>query len=290
MASRLSKAAETISKFFDALQNPVLRQRDVIAILDENRDGWRLPQNTHYTDLVKLLSTKGKLRRIVLAFPYKPETLFVWGKVSPMAVAVAAKPQAYLCHHTAMDLHQLTEGKSRVIYANWEQPPQAPSDGPLLQHGIDLAFRRRQRITKYRASFDKYTLCVINGKKTNALGVTSMNDPDGRPLRVTGIERALIDITVRPAYAGGPARILEAFRRGRGRFSVPDLAAMLTRMEFVYPYHQAIGFYLERSGYGEKDLASFRKLPQTHDFYLDYAMKSPAYSTNWRLHHPADLR
>lgn len=290
MGSRLSQAAGTIFQTFDRLRDPVLRQRDISAILETNRKAWRLALSTNFTTFVKFLTTQGKLRRVSLQFPYRPETLFTWGSVSTLAIAVASKPKAYLCQHTAMELHQLTKEKSRVIYANCEQRPLPSSEGPLRQQAIDTALRRPQRVTKYRARLGKHAVWVLNGKHTDGLGVDTVNAADGYPLRVTGIERTLIDITVRPAYAGGPERVLEAFRRARGRFSVAALATMLKRMAFVYPYHQSIGFYLERAGYTDEDLSHFRTPVFTHDFYLAYAMKGPAYSSSWRLHYPADLR
>ena len=68
-------------------------------------------------------------------------------------------------------------------------------------------------MTKNIAAMGDYRLCLINGKHTGQLGVVSMKDDAGVEFRVTGLERTLIDITVRPYYAGGVGEVLEAFRR-----------------------------------------------------------------------------
>ncbi len=140
--------------------------------------------------------------------------------------------------------------------ATWlEDGPWCRQADPPTQETIDRAFSRPQRTTKNIAPFGRRRLCVINGKHTGQIGVIDATDEQGRPLRVTGIERTLIDITVRPSYAGGVAEVLEAYRRAADRVQVNNLVAMLRKIDFVYPYEQAIGFYMERSrAYPERRL------------------------------------
>lgn len=154
-----------------------------------------------------------------------------------------------------------------------------------------MAFRRRQRVTKNIAKLGKLRIIMLNGKHTGQLGVTEMRDEAGRAFSITGLERTLIDACVRPAYAGGPVAVLEAFCRAAPRLSPERLASTLRELEYVYPYEQAIGFYLERTGhFTSAVLDQFRQRPLTFDFYLDYAMKSKEYSPKWRVHFPPGLR
>jgi predicted transcriptional regulator of viral defense system len=108
-------------------------------------------------------------------------------------------------------------------------------------------------------------------------------------VRVTDIERTLIDVTVRPTYAGGVEHVLEAYRRARPRVSIPQLLSTLGKLDHVYPYHQAIGFYLERAGYPLRQLTDFKKLKIKFDFYLAHDMRDSAYSDEWRISYPKSL-
>jgi predicted transcriptional regulator of viral defense system len=136
-------------------------------------------------------------------------------------------------------------------------------------------------------------ICMLNGMHTGQLGVISMeSDYDGSGparVRVTNLERTLIDIAVRPFYAGGVTEVLTAFERAQGKASANRLVALLRRLNYVYPYHQAIGFYMERAGYSDTALGLLRELPRNFDFYLTNQMRETDYVSQWRLHVPKGL-
>ncbi len=125
---------------------------------------------------------------------------------------------------------------------------------------------------------------------TNQLAVVDqeVNYDASGPVRVrlTNLERTLIDISVRPIYAGGVAEVLKAFELAKDRVSVNRMAAILQKLGYVYPYHQAIGFYLDRAGYDQSSVELMQRFPMDFDFYLDYKMGKTDYVKKWRLHIP----
>ena len=107
-------------------------------------------------------------------------------------------------------------------------------------------------------------------------------------VRVTDVERTLIDIAVRPINAGGVAEVLKAYQRAGQRASVNRIAALLRQIGHVYPYHQAVGFYLDRSGaFSDGAIELFRsKFEFKFDFHLTYEMRQPRYDARWKLFVP----
>jgi len=137
------------------------------------------------------------------------------------------------------------------------------------------------------ASHGGFRICILNGKHTGGMGVAAIRDEQGSPIRLTGLERTLIDIVVRPFYAGGVFEVLEAYRRAGGSADVAGLVRMLRRLDHVYPYHQAMGFYMEKAGtYTSRELSMLGTLGAEYDFYLTYQMSRPLYSRRWRLFFP----
>jgi hypothetical protein len=110
-------------------------------------------------------------------------------------------------------------------------------------------------------------------------------------IAITDIERTLIDITVRPAYAGGVKSVLEAYRSVQSKISIPKLSTTLRALNYIYPYHQSVGFYMETAGnYSLEDIQELLNYKAfDYDFYLDYEMQSPAYSNRWKIYYPQDL-
>ena len=102
-------------------------------------------------------------------------------------------------------------------------------------------------------------------------------------------DRTLVDVVVRPDYAGGPKEILKAHRRAIEKVSVDEIVATLKHLDYVYPYHQAIGFYLERAGVPAEKLQPLKTLGLNFDFYLGYGLENPAYDARWCVFIPRDL-
>jgi predicted transcriptional regulator of viral defense system len=130
----------------------------------------------------------------------------------------------------------------------------------------------------------------LNGKNTGDAGVIDTTGPSGEPLRSTSLERTLIDCIVRPQYAGGIKPVLELLPQAIERISAVEIARLLTQTKYAYPYHQSLGFVLERAGMPTAALEPLRRIPMRFKFHLDYGMKQTLYNADWKIYYPVDLR
>jgi hypothetical protein len=289
----LEIAEPKLVEYFSKFPNRILSPDKIEEILDEHRKDWGLANSVTNSKFIAFLVNKTKLQEVKIKFP---STLipnfyrYSWGEVSPIDIASSLKPEYYFSHYTAMSLHQLTEQVPKKIYLTWEQAEKARNIRTLEQKKIDWAFAQRPRISENVASIDDNQICILYGMHTGSLGIIETEGPEGERIRVTNVERTLIDITVRPFYAGGVFEVLKAFRLAKDKVSINKLAVMLRKIKYVYPYHQAIGFYLEKSGvYKESAIRIFRNMDMNYDFYLTYQMKDKAYSKDWCLFYPKGL-
>jgi hypothetical protein len=291
--SRIQIAKTDIVKLFDEQPLKVLRQSDLARILTEHGDLWRLTQDTTTLKFIKFLMVSAGLSRVVFPFPkpYPREIRYSWGDVDLREVMLTLKPRCHFSHYTAMQIHGLTEQVPKTTYLNFEQALASNSTGELVQKSIDIAFARAVRTTNYIAETDQFRVCLLNGRNTGYLGVEDYEHGTAGDLRlgrtrVTNVERTLIDIAVRPVYSGGVSEVLKAYRRAKEKVSVNKLAAMLKQLKFIYPYHQVVGFYLDRAGYKPSLLDLLRQFPMEFDFYLEHQMKKKGYVKAWRLYVP----
>lgn len=289
MATRLQIAKRDIIAELDKQPSRALSSRQIADILRERRDFWRLAQNTTTAAFIRFLSANGLQEARLESQAYAPIVRYIWRAASPYEVALSIKPGSYLSHGTAIFLHNLTNEIPRTIYVNQEQSPKPASRGSLTQEGIDRAFRNQQRVSNLAYTYDEFQIVVVAGKNTGRLEVGELDGPAGEKLAVTKLERTLIDSSVRPAYAGGVFHVLEAFAGAKSVLSVNVLLATLKRLEYVYPYHQAIGFYMQRTGYEESRWRRLKDLGLKFDFYLAHGLRDPEYDAEWRLFYPKGL-
>jgi hypothetical protein len=289
-ASRLERfkiAKNDIVAFFDAQLRRIFHYSDISHFLREQRAFWRLTDSVTVQDFLEFLTEKSRLNEVRVNFPHRPVTRFIWGDVPLFELVLSFQSDSYLSHYTAVYLHDLTEQIPRTIYLNFEQRPKSYQMRGLQQASIDTAFKRPMRTSKNIAPFRDFRICLLNSMGIGNLGVIESHGHEGENIRLTNVEKTLIDITVRPGYAGGVFEVLEAYRNAKGKFSVNKLTALLKQLNYVYPYHQAIGFYLQRAEvYDESTIKLLRKFDMDYDFYLAHGMAETDYSREWRLFFP----
>jgi predicted transcriptional regulator of viral defense system len=285
-------AKPQIISFFENLGQRTFTSSQLNQIFQSERDTWRLPKTMSTPRFIQFLIAQCKMTMHQLSFPSQPITLFFWGDPHVYEVALSVRANGYLSHFTAMQYHQLIDEQlGNIIYINAEQTPKPATRGNLEQSRIASAFQRPPRITHNQASVADYVFRLLSGKHTGNLAVNEEILPGiSIPVRVTSIERTLIDIVVRPAYSGGVYGILEAYKRAAPRIDVESMAKILDQLQYMYPYHQAIGFFMERSqSYSGDQLSVFKKYPKKFNFYADYEMLKTNYSREWRLYYPSYL-
>ncbi len=292
---KIQTATPEILRYFESRGKRVFLPQEMNHILASMRAQWRLAAHTGLAEFIQLLSSRGKLRKIEVApgaaHPHARRfTRYTWGAASPYSVGLTLFKGAYLSHGTAVFLHGLNDQvPRRLIYVNHEQSPKPAGDASgLTQQAIDNAFARQQRLSSLAYAYDGTTFLLLNGKSTGRLEVGGL-ELDTEVIEATKVERTLIDIVVRPAYAGGVNQVLEAFRGAKEKMSVLTLLATLKKLKYVYPYHQAIGFYMQRAGYAASDFGRLKAIGMAHDFHLAHGIVQREYSAEWRLFHPKGL-
>jgi hypothetical protein len=287
----LHVAKARMYRFFAVHPTPVFTHQQLVQIVVEQQESWRLAGVSVRTILDFLLEHT-KLKKLGFPFPRSPETRYVWGTVALHRIVATLKPAGYLSHHSALHIHKLTTRAPTAMYLNVEQLAREQY-GTLSQRGIDLAFRRTPRTTSSIARVGSEQVYLLNGKQTGDLGVDtgmfSYGGDDLMQLRVTNLHRTLIDAVVRPVYCGGIEEVLNAYKLARDRTSIPELLSILGKLDHLYPYHQAIGFCLQHADHPQKALTPLRRRRKTFDFYLTHHKGQFTYVKDWRLHIPSDL-
>lgn len=221
--------------------------------------------------------------------PYKTFTRYVLPGTSVYSVALSLRAGSYFTHGSAIYLLGLSLELPGTVYVNREQSPK-PSPAITSQDAIHRAFANAPRVSRYVYWYGDHRIVLLNGKATGRLEITDLEQATGEFYPTTKVERTLIDSVVRPVYAGGIHHVLDVFRRARERVSVNVLLATLRKLDYAYPYHQAIGFLMQHAGYPASQYERLRALGLDYDFYLTNRMEQPAYDPSWRLYYPGGFQ
>ena len=287
--NQLDKAKATIIRFFKTSKKKAFNELQLYNIINDRREDWGISDRKSVSSIISYLVDNSDLNPyyITSGRVRNPKTIYAWDTNDEYTIVSALKSKSYFTHYSALYLHQLTLQIPKVFYLNSERLPANLENGTLSQETIDRAFAKEQRKTKQVLSYGEKLIYLLNGKYTGNLGVIT-ESTDEKHFHYTDIERTLIDIAVRPAYAGGVFEVIEAYRNSKELVKVEKLKKYLIKLNFLYPYHQVIGFYLQVSGYDNPSLDLFTEKME-FDFYLTYGMRSKEYSSRWRLYYPKGI-
>lgn len=279
-----------ISRLFKEQQQNVFSKAELKQLLANCVYKIGLPGKVTLPEFTSFLTAQKIIKEVTITMPLGKEVIrYESDRATAIETAQSLKSNSYLSHYTALFLHGLTDNLPKVIYTNTELKKAINRNSEkLLQANIDRAFAFSMRQSNQIARYEDIEIYLLNSKNVDQVGVKDFTF-NNTTLRVTDIERTLIDITVRPSYAGGIDEVLNAYKAAKGRVSVNRMLSILTKLDYTYPYHQAIGFYLEKAGY-EKDVLSLVEItPIEYDFYLTYNMRNKGYSGRWRLFYPSGM-
>jgi hypothetical protein len=273
---------EAIRKALRSLPRHVFSPVELVSFIQEQL--FQLGSSLGPEKVAERLLKSSDLTEITLKSPdYPPISRYVVGSPSPFEIGQSLRKGAYLSHATAVFLLGLTDQDPKTIYVNKEQSPKPVPATSLTQERITRAFQGSPRRTNYVLRFGDYQYALLSGKNTKDFGVEPLVGSDGVTHQVTDLERTLTDIAVRPTYAGGVFQVLEAYRASAARLSVTRMAAVLDRLDYVYPYNQVIGYYLEKAGLPPEQTAPLRGMGLQWDFYLTHGLRDAEYVESWRL-------
>lgn len=285
------RASVEIIDFFENSVHKAYTTNDIQKIFENQREEWRIAQYRNYKHFITFLNNRKILILDIQNHEFQNSEKQILRKktCTPFNTGLTVKKDGYLCNYSAMQIHQLTLQIPKTIYIGEDKyaPFNENSDIELEQDSVDKAFSKPQRVSKesYKSEYDGFRYVYLQ-KKHNSInvGITRING-----LTVTDLERTLIDIAVRPAYSGGAFQILEAYNKAKENVDLYKLDNYLKDLDYIYPYHQLIGFYLDLAGFPENNLHLFLNKKSHINFYQTYNLTNKKLNEKWGVFYPTGL-
>lgn len=288
MISKLQKKVPVIKDIIERSNYKVLSKLELERVVSEVNDVWGL-KSISRNDIKKFIVKQNFLKEDYIESEgsdsfeiyYLPDS-----NIDFFDIASSRSRLSYFSHYSAIYIHNLTLQIPKQIYLTLERKKIELNSNSLEQHSIDKVFSKPPRITSNKRNYKNFDINFINGQYQNLIGITRFRDQ----YSVSDMERTLIDISVRPFYSGGVTQVLEAFVNAKDLLDTDKLYQYYSHMNYTYPYHQVIGFYLEKAGYSEKSYLKLLELNRSNlKFYLTYNILHKEYSKKWNLYYPKGL-
>lgn len=267
---------------------PVLSRTEFESMVSAINDIWGL-RGIYRNDIKEFLIKENLLIQEHIKFDdaysshiyYLPET-----NVGIFDIAAVRSRSSYFSFYSALYIHNLTLQIPKQIYLTLERRSLEKLNNFLSQENIDRVFSKPPRITTNKRIYKNFSINFINAQHQNNIGIIPFRDI----YRMSDLERTLIDISVRPFYSGGVTQVLEAFENAKDRLDPDKIFEYYSKMNYTYPYHQVIGFYLEKAGYGSRFYQNFLEFDKKElKFYLTYNILHREFSDKWNLYYPKGL-
>lgn len=287
------RATPQIMSYFEKNNFKAYTTNDIQNIFSSERLQWRIAQYRNYKHFITFL----KDSKILLMDTQDHEAnnsekqILRKKNATPFDVGLTVKKNGYLSYYSAMQVHQLTLQIPKTVYISEEKyadPYKLKSNEvELKQENVDKAFSKPQRVAaeSYKSKLDGFRYVYLQRKHTNInIGIIKRQD-----LTITDLERTLIDISVRPVYSGGAFEVLNAYKNAKSKINIDKINEYLTQLDYIYPYHQLIGFYLDLVGFSQKELKVFLDKKTNINFYQTYNLSNKKLNEKWGIYYPIGL-
>jgi predicted transcriptional regulator of viral defense system len=283
-----------IDSYFSENPYETFTPKEISNWIAERQKERVLPKTWTIKAIIDELVAGSWLRQISLTSDlYDSKTRFATNAATAFRIGLSLRNGSYLSHSSAAYLNSLIEEEPSAIYVNKEQAAKK-TNVSLSQESIDRAFTRLPRSSKYcfwhmENKPNPIQFVILSGKNTQDLGVEWKEHPKAGRIRVSNLERTLIDIAVRPHYSGGLQSVLRVYGRSKPHVDLKRLVYYLRELKYSYPYHQAIGFLMTKAGFERTQYQELRKLGFQFRFYLAHGIKDALFDSEWNVYYPQDL-
>jgi hypothetical protein len=170
-----------------------------------------------------------------------------------LRVAFDRSPNGHFCQLTSAYYHGLSDQVPSRVYIRKLNVGTGKRKRPerLGDLQIRSQFLKPHRRTDNVISFGQGEVVLIAGSRFDQVGVTPIpkarrDFPEGA--RITNLERCLIDAVVAPHYNGGVSSLPGLFVQAAEALDPDTLVDHYGELDFLYPFHQAWGFFLDHGG------------------------------------------
>jgi hypothetical protein len=154
---------------------------------------------------------------------------------------------------TSLNIQGFTNFRENFIFISKERMQRVNfSSKNITQEAIDKAFSNKPRKTKAYNTIYNYNIVMLESNNTQGVGIINYNG-----YKVSSINRAFVEIISNIQYSKTPYDVIWEFRQLKDKLDINEIFKIIEKFDFIYPYYQLAGYYLEKIGFLKEELSRF---------------------------------
>jgi hypothetical protein len=263
----------------DRLKQKILVNRNQLYNFVKNLKSDNLiSQVEKFTNVYHFLIELG-LKKYILSINGKViERYSIFDDIKPYQFAISIKPKSFFSMTTALFMQGYIKANN-FIFVSHELLPKNIKHEEVTQISIDDAYRKPYRVTHNYGQFQNDNIIVLYPKNTQQSGVIPFNG-----YRMSSINRCLVEMIVNVQYFKTSLHIIEIFTPLKKSLYPDMILSIIEKFNFIYPYYQLVGYFLEQIGFTKNDLSAFKQKVSNFKFYTDKQQNSYEYDSYWQIY------
>jgi len=180
---------------------------------------------------------------------------------------------------TSLNIQGLSNYRNNFVFISKERKERNNFASRILtQDAIDKAFASSPRRTKAHDVINGYNVVSLESNNTGSIGIIDYNG-----YKVSSINRALVEIISNIHYFVSPDNVISEFKAIKDKLNINEIFKIIEKFDFIYPYYQLAGYYLEKIGFTKNELIKFYSKKSELIFYTIKNKEEYKLDTYWNI-------
>lgn len=181
---------------------------------------------------------------------------------------------------TSLNIQNLTKYRNKYIYVSKERASRNEFyEKKLEQKDIDNAFGKNPKRTNAYDKLGEYIIILLETNNTSSYEIIEYEG-----YNLSSINRAFVEIMSNVHYFQSTDHIIELFKEIKDELDLDKIYHVIEKFNFIYPYYQLAGFYLESIGFEKKELHKFYENKTDLKFYTEKNIETYALDSYWNIY------
>lgn len=181
---------------------------------------------------------------------------------------------------TALNFQGLSDFRKEYIFVSKERATRIEQGNIILnQENIDNAFSKKPRRTNAYDKIDNNVVVLLEANNTDSFGLIEY---DG--YRVSSVNRAFVEMITNVQYFQSSQNLIQVFKNIKNKLDIDKIYTIINKFDFIYPYFQLAGFYLEKIGFLKTELTKFYNKKSELKFYTEKNKNQYEFDEYWNIY------